>query len=235
MVAVRIVEPGRQSAKLPFSADKRTGSDDYPDTEITCDAPATAAASAAITDFEGTELDADGYLAFAFTDSAVYGGNYAYAEIDPAPAIEFALVAGPDSATAFSASIVDSTQWGGGVGFWIDGCVDASAATGITFQIRGNIPGGEVEFWLDVADVRGPTDGGTCPADATCERPVVMVPVTDTWTAHSIAWADFTDGSADGTAVPATGTNLMGLEWSMPGTDGAAETLELTLDDLAFY
>jgi hypothetical protein len=213
------------------------GSGGASESALPCQSPAIAdGTKPLIVDFEGMELNADWGVSFSFTSEAgVYGGMYKYAD-DSVPADNqvFAFVEGPNSDTALSLTLLGSTQWGGGLGIWMDGCPNVSVYDGVTFWARGNVPSGTVQMDLQTADTRSVDDGGLCAADP-CTASSTELAMTNTWTEFQLPWSSFTGGSSGGTAVTETGVNLIGLEWHLEGTYGTAEDLEIAIDDVAFF
>jgi len=204
-----------------------------------CSAPAVAAGTQPlIADFEGIELTVDGYM-LAFPDaSAVYIGTYAYADDSVGTGNHvWELVPGPDSDSALSTTIPGSTEWGGGFGFWIDGCPDVSVYQGVTFALRSNVSSGSMQVDFQTADTRAAPDG-LCTAanpDAGCVYANTTISVSTDWQTYELAWSDFTPGTSDGTSVPVDGTNWVGLEFHMDGVYNTPEDLEMAIDDFSLY
>jgi hypothetical protein len=112
-----------------------------------------------------------------------------------------------------------ATGWGGGLGFWM-GCVDASSAKGLSFNVRGVSPTGKISVTLSMEDTSKPdaTDaagGGTC-TGTTCKAPSVDVPITADWVLTQIPWSMFSTGTGlvDAT-VTANGDRINGLNFSV--------------------
>jgi hypothetical protein len=164
------------------------------------------------------------------------------------------MVAGYNNTYAMSISNPAASDWGGAMGLWMDPCIDATAAQGISFHVRGPTPAGTGSVGLDMEDTSPPDEdnpagGGTCIAapDSECEGPNAEFTVTDAWIQIQLAWSDFTPGvGSSGASVPASGDNITGLnfgahmEWmedpANPGNWIAVEApYELVIDDVALY
>lgn len=183
-----------------------------------------------ITDFETMTVATGTYM---FDAKAFTGGTYVYTDTmsTPASTSVLSLVEGHDatSTKALLAKISNST-WGGGMGLWFT-CQDASAYTGVKFWARGVSPAGPVRFNLTVNETLEVKDNGPCAGP--CTRPNLTFEVTDEWTEHTFAWADFMPGDAAGTAVPPTADTLYGLDFGLTN-DNMERELELAVDDFAF-
>jgi hypothetical protein len=129
------------------------------------------------------------------------------------------------------------TNWGSGVGTFLQSSnapYDASAYAGVTFWARGVSPVGPVKLNLTVNEALVASQGGACPDTGACIRPYLTFEVTDEWTEHTFAWADFMPGEAAvGTPIPAAVDTLYGLDFGLTN-DNMARDLELAVDDFAF-
>ena len=203
-----------------------------------CENPAVADGTLPlIIDFESASLDEYGVSFELASAPGAYGGTYAYAEEAAAGAIFYEFVPGPDSDTALSVTIPESTEWGGGFGFWISGCPDVSVFSGITFALRSNVASGEVPVSFQTVDTLPVAYDGFCDAPDTtgCVHASISITVTNEWATYQLAWNDFSDGMAGTTAVPVDGTNWYGLEFGIPGVYDTPEDLVLAIDDFGFY
>jgi len=214
------------------------GSPDVGDYSICGDPTVASGTRPLIIDFEGMTVEEYG-VAFDLTDAVgLYGGTYTYVgdSVGESNSV-YEFVAGPDSDTALSVTFPGSTEWGGGFGFWIDGCPDVSVYSGITFALRSNVASGEVPVYFQVADTRSVDGGGLCDAldPLTCVAASTTLEVTNEWATYKLAWSDFTGGMAGDTPVPVDGSNWIGLEFSIDGVYDTPEDLELAIDDLGFY
>jgi hypothetical protein len=171
---------------------------------------------------------------YMFESPSILGGTYSYIDpADPNATQTLSFVAGHDAESTQALSfVVHSETWGAGMGLWF-ACMDASAYTGVTFWARGSAPSGPVELLLTTNDAVRVAEGGTCPDAGPCASPKVTVMLTDTWTQFTYAWGEFTPGDAAGTPVPATGNNVIGLNFNM-GNDSTPNDLELVIDDFEF-
>jgi len=177
---------------------------------------------------------------------AVYAGPYQFSDGTGAQSLR--MVAGNSSNYAASIANSSATAWGGGMGLWM-GCIDASQFDGLAFDVRGTVPGGRASLSLAMQQTSAPASddpnaGGTCSAG--CQAPIQQFAVGGDWTRVLLPWKDFTPGSANQLAVPATGRDITGLSFSLaldwgevPGAAGTygpqASGYELALDNLGFF
>jgi len=182
----------------------------------------------------------------AGTPSAVYAGTYQYS--DGTGAQQLRIDTGNASRYAATISNPGATAWGGALGMWM-GCVDASSFDGLSFAVRGSVPGGTATLSLTTEDTSAPdaanaARGGTC--NAGCQSPSAAFPVTNGWSRVVLPWSAFTPGAANQASVPLTGNNIAGLtasvalSWvedpNLAGSYIAAPTgYELALDDVGFF
>jgi hypothetical protein len=156
----------------------------------------------------------------------------------------------PGNGSNFAASISNTaaTAWGGALGFWM-GCIDASEFDGISFSVRGQVPGGTATLATGTESTTepamdNPAAGGTCLSG--CASPSAPFPVSAEWTRVLLPWSAFTPGTANDASVPATGAGVTGLQFSLalewaevPGAAGtygpAAAGYELAIDDIGFF
>jgi len=206
---------------------------------VDCNAPTiVGGTNPMIVDFEGANVENNGVNFTVVGSPDIGGGTFWFSDgTGPDDYQALALVAGgaPGSSDALSVTLLGSTAWGGGFGFWFDGCLDASAHDGVSFWVRSNVPSGTSVMNLQTAYTRV-TDisGGLCDA-ATAMMASASLSVSPTWTEYRVAWSDFTGGLCGNTSITATGAGLLSLGWSIEGTDGTAEDLEFVIDDVAFY
>ena len=166
------------------------------------------------------------------------------------------LAGHPPSNWGLSQTVTKAAAWGMGGGFWMSPCADAKSFKGVTFWVRGQVPGGTFSFSLNMdsttlPDAKDSAGGGTCAGtDKTCVPAQKQnIPITMDWTEVKILWADFTPGMAGTTVVTPNGDNVTGFGWSVnvpfvvdPATADAAapayipmpSDLVFNLDDLAF-
>jgi hypothetical protein len=170
---------------------------------------------------------------------AMPGGTYAYA--DPADtAAAFAVAVVPTGHTCQALGLtVTGSSWRG-IGLWTTVAVDANAYAGIVFWAKRGAGATEpseltVSLGMDAVTLVSPTTTGTCAGTTGCVRPQAKRALTDAWTEYALHWADFTPGSADGVAVPASGTAVNGLDLAFTITTmGTPTAAEVDLDDIAF-
>jgi hypothetical protein len=131
-----------------------------------------------------------------------------------------------------------------GFGIFLTQCVDASAYSGISFTIGGNV-GTTGKLMLQAktnstTPISAATKHGACVAAnpnntyADCWDPVATVAVPATAATVTVPWASFSGGKPTATVNPA---EILGFQWSFDwvgGDAGAAYAVDVTLDDLAF-
>ena len=178
--------------------------------------------------------------------NAVYAGLYDSNDGTGSPKL---VIAGPGySSSKYAADISNSqaSKWGGQLGMWM-GCIDASAYAGLSFWVKGTVPGDTATLALVTAGTSAPDTtgfgGGTC-TSGTCAGPRVTFPVTSTWSQVLIEWATFTPGTANGGNVTTTGSDITGMSWNagltysaLPGDAGygpTAAAYDLSVDNVQF-
>ncbi|MGC4087749.1 MAG: hypothetical protein QM756_07600 [Polyangiaceae bacterium] len=180
------------------------------------------------------------------TTVGVFMGPFAYGDRDTGFPELFEIGTGHESKYALHVSETLAEKYGGGLGLWLNPCMDASAFAGISFWVRGNMPTGKAKFNLSMGDTTPSVaakagDGiGTCTGTATtCVHPYYAFDVTDTWTEVKIPWGSFTAGNAAGTVVKPTGKNITQIQWGIElvwaGSTPTAAPYELAVDTLSFY
>jgi hypothetical protein len=180
----------------------------------------------------------------------LFGGTFAYNDGTGNPT--FSVVNGHAGNAIGLTSTQNATAYGGGMGLWTNGCLNATSYSGVTFWTRGIAPNSGTAsitlFWAATTPVTpavGVKYSGTCPGDlTTCTQPKYTFPVTDTWTQVHAKWADFKGGAAVGTPLTPDGGNLFQFQWDIGllfTLDAATNTYvpvpapyELQLDDFAF-
>lgn len=129
----------------------------------------------------------------------------------------------------------------GGFGLrFVNGCVDASAYSGISFTLGGNPgPSGALSVHLGIvrdAVFPGSAAANMCPSEnlAACFGPAATVPVPATPASVMLRWSDF----AGGRPTPTTdGSDLLSIVWTFDLTQSPtlAYSVDITIDDLAFW
>jgi hypothetical protein len=187
----------------------------------------------------------------AIGGTSVFGGMFAYNDATGDPV--FSVLAGHTANAVSLATAGQATVYGGGIGIWTSGCLDASSYNGVTFWARGIAPNaGNASMTLMLEETTpsvpaaGSTNRGTCTGTGDqCKPPAFTFPVTDTWTQIHATWAQFTGGNSNGTPVTVTGVRIWQFQWDIglafvPETDGGAvyvpvpAAYELQIDDVAF-
>jgi hypothetical protein len=185
-----------------------------------------------ITDFESYDGTKPAYgtdswtFAMGPTTAPAYAGLYALSErtVGETPPMDYLLsmAAGANGSTwAARAENMTTTDWGGGIGMWIN-CINATAYTGISFMVRGTGPAGIANVSIAMEDATAPAadpaGGGTCEPAPTegCAGPSYEFPITIDWTEITVPWAMFTAGrGAAGAAVAATGDEITGISFGV--------------------
>lgn len=185
------------------------------------------------------------------SSTGILAGPFAYGDRSNGQPETFDMVAGYNSTYALNIADTLAQQYGGGMGLWLSGCLNATKFTGISFWIRGNCPTGKATLTVSMQETTSSTPTkaggtyGTCTGTSTtCVNPTFNFTVTDVWTQIQVPWTAFTAGSAAGTPVMPDGRNItqlqfgVGLNW-VSADGGAYEPVpapyQLTLDTLAFY
>lgn len=164
---------------------------------------------------------------------------------DPAPTYALEMHTGfGDTGYALNVSDQEAKIWGGGVGFWMGGCVDAATYSGVRLQVRGSVPTGTVRLEVATRDTLPPsTDGvGACTttdcANAAAEFAVGLDP--QEWTQIDLPWSAFTPGVGSGSvAAPLSGFGIAGLTFSVSVQYDEVGAIpgpyDLTIDEIGFF
>jgi hypothetical protein len=144
-------------------------------------------------------------------------------------------------------TVTQESVFGGGVGFWMTSCANATTFKGISLWARGAGPTGTFTAILGTSNTTSTGSLGTC--TGTCASPSAQnIPLSTAWTQVMLPWAMFTGGLANGVAYTPTGANISGLNFQSnltyvqvdAGPDGAAiygpaaATLDFQIDDVEF-
>lgn len=208
--------------------------------------------SPGIADFEDYDGAADlGTWSFPLggkAASGIFGGSFGYGDHAGNKPETFSMLEGHDSTYALSIADTESTEYGGGMGLWLSDCLDASAFTGVSFWVKGSAPTGMAKISLLTPETTSSmvdAKKGSCAGDEKeCLSPSKEVPVTDTWTEVTVAWADLAPGSNLGEPVFADGKRLSQLQfevalvWTpddMAVYHPTPAPYELVIDDVSFY
>jgi len=183
--------------------------------------------------------------------AGVYAGPFSYGDRATGFPETFNAVEGQASKYALRIADTLAEKYGGGMGTWLSGCLNATQFAGFSFWVKGNLPMGKGTLTVSMMETLSSTPAkagdkvGTCTGTATtCVHPTYLFNVTDTWTKVQVPWSSFTAGSAAGTAVTPNGRNItqlqfgVGLNW-VSDASGAYVPVpapyELVVDTLAFY
>lgn len=224
-----------------------------PPTTGTC-STAAKPKSDAIASFDNCTLGAitetQGCSVAAIGATSLFGGTFSYDDGTGNPA--FSVSDGQTGHAIGIASTQSASVYGGGIGIWTSGCVNASSYSGVTFWVRGIAPNDGTAsmtlVWAATTPATPPTGikySGTCTGDATtCIQPKFTFPVTDTWTQVHAKWSDFKGGMAVGDPMVPDGGNLIQFQWDIgllftldPATNAyvpVAAPYALELDEFAF-
>jgi hypothetical protein len=185
-----------------------------------------------VTDFTDLMPNATSAGQFAFT-AGVPGGTFSYQPM------EFVLT------NASGALNVQGTVKNyDGFGVYFGACTDASAYTGVSFNIKGNAgPTGKLSFRfqtnantaVDVVNKKGTcmVPAGTVDTYPLCHHATFDITVTEGGGEVAVKFSDVMGGVPVATV---DGKDIVGLEWAFPWA-GAADTMypvDVTLDDIKF-
>jgi hypothetical protein len=186
------------------------------------------------------------------SSTGIFAGTFGYGDRTGNKAETFDMTTGHSAPYALRVADSMAQVYGGGMGIWLSGCLDAHTFSGVSFWVRGVAPTATAKLSLLMKQTTPSVPAqagyktGTCPGvqDTSCVHPKYEFEVTDTWTQVKVPWAAFTPGDADGTAVPADGSSIwqlqfdIGLVWT-PDANGTYVAVpgayQLVIDDIAFY
>jgi hypothetical protein len=165
-----------------------------------------------------------------------------------APGLTGGLFVYPEPALSLDASD-GSMMVGGevadysGFGVWFTSCIDASAYSGLSFDISGDVgPSATIKIGLQTngdfpVDVLGMKGACTFATEATkyteCVTPIVAKDVPESGGTITVAWSEFAGGKPVATADP---SEIVGIEWSFSwaGPSDTAYEADVTVDNLRF-
>jgi hypothetical protein len=216
--------------------------------------PATKPGIADFDSYTGADLSTWTFALGGDSSTNVYAGPFGYGDkvvgtkTDAVPT--FDMVTGYNSTYALRVADSLADKYGGGMGLWIDSCLNATAFTGISFWVRGIAPAGTATLSIRMDETVPSTPDangkfGSCPGDSTtCKNPQYPFPVTGTFTEIRAPWSAFTAGSAAGTSVKPDGRNIIQIQWDIGlkwvGDDAGVYApvpaeYELVIDSVTFY
>ena len=117
-----------------------------------------------------------------------------------------------------------------GFGLYFATCTDASAYTGVSFSVKGNVgPKGTLNFRVQTntnTAINMQYMKGQCVSTATdtyndCHASSIDIPVSATPTVVTVMWSQLTGGVP---IAAVTGKDVMGLEWALDWTPAPAGT-----------
>lgn len=164
--------------------------------------------SSLITDFSDLMAGSSGQLTFM---NGVPGGTFTYSgNAITAAAVDMAL------------NIKGTVSGYHGFGVYLNSCVDASAYTGVSFKIKGNVgPGAKLNFRVQLnsdTPIDVTNHKGTCmpadPADAypDCHSPAVdITDISETEKTVMINFSELSGGKPTATVDP---KEIVGFEWA---------------------
>lgn len=117
-----------------------------------------------------------------------------------------------------------------GVGIVLGNCIDATACTGVAFDIGGSVASGESVLQLRSESNLSTDDGGTC--SGTCSNNEAGYNMPSSVQTVQVAFSSLTGGSP---VSPASGDGVCGFQWQFHCADGGACAVDVTLDNLRFY
>jgi hypothetical protein len=187
------------------------------------------------------------------SSTGIWAGPFGYGDREGTETVEtFDMTDGHNSLYALRVKDTNAQKYGGGMGIWMSGCLDATKFTGVSFWVRGVAPTGTAKLSLMIKETTATTPlkaeykTGTCPGvtDSTCIPPKYEFEVKDTWALIQIPWTAFSPGVVPGGEVRPDGSNIwqlqfdIGLQWVKDATDTwvpVPGAYELVVDDMAFY
>jgi hypothetical protein len=169
------------------------------------------------------------------------GGTFVY----PNPGGPMATVAaGALHVTATTVGATDPQYWGAGIYFNGNAagtdCVDATAHTGIQFDISGTVTGTgcTVQYSTNdsihsVVSASDPKAGGATGSYA--PQKMITIPATSTTMMMPFAGTEAPQGGSPGTAVDKA--KLTGVQWQFTTAGGATNScvVDITIDNVKFY
>ncbi len=213
--------------------------------------PKTSPVVATFDTYDGSDATKWSFTWGADSSIGIYAGPFGYGDRESGFPETYELVEGYESTYGVRIADTLASEYGGGLGIWLSGAIDARAFDGISFWIRGSTPEATSTFTLSMYETMPATpdkaDGeiGPCAGTSTtCKHPTFAAPVTDTWTEVKIPWSAFTAGDAAGTKVTPDGRNIKqfqwgaGLKWEPDASGTYAPTpapYELEVDEVSFY
>jgi len=187
----------------------------------------TKPAGALITSFADLVANTTNAGNFTFV-TGVPGGTFSYVQTGTGPALT--LTATPDMAL----NIKGSVNGYDGFGLYLTSCTDASAYTGVTFKIKGNVGNSGTlsfriqtnsDYAVDATNMKGacvvPT--GTTDTYSVCHGASKDIPVTAAGGVVNVAFSELSMGIPVGTV---SAKEILGFEWAFTfpnpaGTGGA--------------
>jgi len=192
----------------------------------------TKPASALITQFDDLVANPTSAGNFTFM-MGVPGGTFSYQA--------GALTA---TVTGMALNIKGNIKAYDGFGVYTTACTDASAYTGVSFNIKGKPgPGGKVNFRVqtnattavDLVNKKGTcvVPAGTTDTYPLCHPSAFDVPVTEAGAVVSVKFSDLVGGVP---VAAVDGKDIVGFEWAFAwaGATDTAYDADVTIDDLKF-
>jgi hypothetical protein len=127
-----------------------------------------------------------------------------------------------------------------GLVFWFGPCVNASAFTGLTFSVGGNLGAAvlkaqiqtHLDYPVDVANTKGGCVFTDCDARFTeCAGPTATLTVPATPEAVMLPWSSFTGGTPVAEVTP---EGLVGLQFQIECQSDAECPIDFTLGAISF-
>jgi hypothetical protein len=185
----------------------------------------------AITSFAGLDTTTEPLGTWGpIGNDTFWGGLYAYG----------AGVTGDSSGGHFHISGNVATY--SGFGLWFANCADASAFTGVTFYVQGNV-GASGTLTLEVLTnsdypISPMEKKGACAYSSEqskytdCIQPSLVLPMPPAGGTVTFSWTDLANGKPVGSVDP---TEIVGVQWAFTWADAMAPyDVDVTLDDVAF-
>jgi hypothetical protein len=125
------------------------------------------------------------------------------------------------------------SDYGGGVGFGLSGCYDASAYTGVSFWAKADTSVlATIRFSVATSDTRPEAQGGTCTGTGCGDNYGIAIELTDEWKQYEIKWTDMFQVNW-GKKFAFNNHNLLGVDFTAY-SDTKPFGWDFWVDDIAF-
>ncbi len=125
------------------------------------------------------------------------------------------------------------TDYGGGVGFGLSGCYDATEYSGMTFWAKADTAVLKtIRFSVATTDTRAMDQGGTCEGTGCGDNYGIALDLTDEWKLYEIKWSDMFQVGW-GQKFPFNTHNLRGVDFTAY-SDEKPFGWDFSVDDISF-